>query len=127
MLSPLGPRAVENVTVALGFLALSGCGWVIYRLGALWFGRAAGRAGGADLPDARAGPLLRRARLRRHPLPAARARGPARRVAPPARRRAGARAARARRAAAPGGVGVLGPLLALPDRPDPRVPATPHG
>ena len=41
-LSPLGPRAVENVTVALGFLALSGCGWVVYRLGSLWFGRAAG-------------------------------------------------------------------------------------
>jgi hypothetical protein len=41
-LSPLGPRAVENVAVALGFLALSGCGWVLYRLGALWFGRAAG-------------------------------------------------------------------------------------
>ena len=42
VLSPLGPRAVEDVTVALGFLALSGCGWVIYRLGAEWFGWAAG-------------------------------------------------------------------------------------
>ena len=42
VLSPLGPRAVENVTVALGFLALAGCGWVVYRLGELWFGRAAG-------------------------------------------------------------------------------------
>ncbi len=42
VLSPLGPRAVEDVTVALGFLALSACGWVIYRLGAEWFGRAAG-------------------------------------------------------------------------------------
>lgn len=42
VLSPLGPAAVENVTVALGFLALSGCGWVVYRLGAEWFGRAAG-------------------------------------------------------------------------------------
>jgi hypothetical protein len=42
LLSPLGPRAVENVTVALGFLALTACGWVIYRLGADWFGRAAG-------------------------------------------------------------------------------------
>ena len=30
------------MTVALGFLALSACGWVIYRLGAQWFGRAAG-------------------------------------------------------------------------------------
>jgi hypothetical protein len=42
ILYPLGPRGVENVTVALGFLALSACGWVIYRLGAIWFGRAAG-------------------------------------------------------------------------------------
>ncbi len=42
VLAPLGPRAVEDVTVALGFLALSACGWVIYRLGAEWFGRAAG-------------------------------------------------------------------------------------
>ena len=42
VLSPLGPRAVEDVTVALGFVALSACGWVIYRLGAQWFGWAAG-------------------------------------------------------------------------------------
>ncbi len=42
ILYPLGPRAVEDVAVALGFLALSACGWVIYRLGAVWFGRAAG-------------------------------------------------------------------------------------
>jgi len=42
VLAPLGPRAVEDVTVALGFLALSACGWVIYRLGAQWFGWAAG-------------------------------------------------------------------------------------
>jgi len=42
VLSPLGPRAAENLTVALGFLALSGCAWVLYRLGAEWFGRAAG-------------------------------------------------------------------------------------
>ncbi|HWJ50455.1 MAG TPA: hypothetical protein VNR42_05505 [Solirubrobacteraceae bacterium] len=42
VLSPLGPHAVADVTVALGFLALSACGWVIYRLGTEWFGRAAG-------------------------------------------------------------------------------------
>jgi hypothetical protein len=42
ILSPLGPRAMEDITVALGFLALSGCGWAIYRLGAQWFGWAAG-------------------------------------------------------------------------------------
>jgi hypothetical protein len=42
VLAPLGPRAVDDVTVALGFLALAGCGWVVYELGARWFGRAAG-------------------------------------------------------------------------------------
>ena len=42
VLSPLSPGAIEGVTVALGFLALSGSGWVLYRLGSLWFGRAAG-------------------------------------------------------------------------------------
>jgi hypothetical protein len=42
VLAPLGPTAVEDVTVALAFLALSACGWVIYKLGAHWFGRAAG-------------------------------------------------------------------------------------
>jgi hypothetical protein len=42
VLSPLGPHGVETVTVALGFLALSACGWVVYALGAEWFGRAAG-------------------------------------------------------------------------------------
>jgi hypothetical protein len=42
VLAPLGPRAVERIAVAIGFLALSTCGWVIYRLGAEWFSRAAG-------------------------------------------------------------------------------------
>jgi hypothetical protein len=42
VLSPLQAGAIEGVTVALGFLALSACGWVLYRLGSLWFGRAAG-------------------------------------------------------------------------------------
>ncbi len=42
VLSPLSPGTIEDVTVALGFLALSACGWVLYRLGSLWFGRAAG-------------------------------------------------------------------------------------
>ncbi len=42
VLSPLAPRAIEDVTVALGFLALSACAWAVYRLGALWFNRAAG-------------------------------------------------------------------------------------
>ena len=42
ILSPLAPRAIVHVTVALGFIALSACGWVIYRLGQQWFGRGAG-------------------------------------------------------------------------------------
>jgi hypothetical protein len=42
VLSPLSPHTVENVTVALAFAALAACGWVVYRLAALWFGRAAG-------------------------------------------------------------------------------------
>ncbi len=42
VLSPLSPHAIEGVTVALGFLALAACGWAVYALGALWFGRAAG-------------------------------------------------------------------------------------
>jgi hypothetical protein len=41
-LSPLGPRAVADVTVALAFLVLAACGWVLFRLGSLWFGRVAG-------------------------------------------------------------------------------------
>ncbi len=42
VLSPLGPHGVLEVTVALAFLALSACAWVVYALGARWFGRAAG-------------------------------------------------------------------------------------
>ncbi len=40
--APLGPHASEQLAVALGFLALSACGWAVYRLGALWFNRPAG-------------------------------------------------------------------------------------
>jgi hypothetical protein len=42
VLSPLTPGTIEDVAVALGFIALAGCGWVIYALGSHWFGRAAG-------------------------------------------------------------------------------------
>jgi hypothetical protein len=41
-LAPLGASGTTTVTVVLAFLALSACGWVIYRLGSVWFGRAAG-------------------------------------------------------------------------------------
>jgi hypothetical protein len=37
VLAPLGPAGAVHLTVAVGFLALAGCGWVIYRLGAEWF------------------------------------------------------------------------------------------
>ena len=46
VLTPFGPGAMQTVTVALGFLALAGCAIVVYRLGALWFGRAAGAVAG---------------------------------------------------------------------------------
>jgi hypothetical protein len=42
VLSVFGPHAVAEITLAIGFLVLSACGWVIYRLGAQWFGRGAG-------------------------------------------------------------------------------------
>jgi hypothetical protein len=42
VLAPLGPHGVLDVTVALAFLALAACAWVVYALGAHWFGRAAG-------------------------------------------------------------------------------------
>lgn len=42
VLYPLGPRATEDITVALGYGALAGCGWLIFRLGQRWFGLAAG-------------------------------------------------------------------------------------
>jgi hypothetical protein len=49
VLSPLSAHAVEGVTVALGFLALAACGWVVYALASLWFGRAAGVVAGLVL------------------------------------------------------------------------------
>jgi len=42
VLAPLGAHGAIAVTVALAFLALAGCAWVIYALGSRWFGRAAG-------------------------------------------------------------------------------------
>ncbi len=42
ILAPLGPHGVLQATVWLAFLALAACGWVVYALGAQWFGRAAG-------------------------------------------------------------------------------------
>ena len=41
-LSQLGAKATAALTVALAFTALSSLGWVLYRLGSEWFGRAAG-------------------------------------------------------------------------------------
>ena len=114
MLSPLGPRAMEEITVWLGFVALAACAWVVYRLGGAVVRARRRGARGAAPAHARADPLLRRARLRRRALPAlvlAALLVESRRRARPG---AGARAARARRPAAPGGVGLLGALLAVP-------------
>lgn len=40
--APLPASAVTALAVALAFVALAACGWVLYRLGSLWFGRSAG-------------------------------------------------------------------------------------
>ena len=71
------------------------------------------RRRGAAAAHARADPLLRGARLRGHPLPAAGAVRTDRRDPAPPRGSARAGAAGARRAAAARGVGVLGPVLAV--------------
>src|SRR3954469_12877870 len=41
-LAPLSPRTGEDVLVVVAFLALGACGWLVYALGARWFGVAAG-------------------------------------------------------------------------------------
>ena len=40
--SPLGAGAASDVSVWVGYLALSACGYFIYRLGATWFNRPVG-------------------------------------------------------------------------------------
>src|SRR6478736_4739923 len=42
VLAPLGAGTTVDVTVALGFVALSACAWLVYELGRVWVGRAAG-------------------------------------------------------------------------------------
>lgn len=42
VLRPLSPHAEIEVTVWLGFAALAGCAWIVFRLGEVWFGWAAG-------------------------------------------------------------------------------------
>jgi hypothetical protein len=41
-LAGLGPSAASAIVVALAFIALATCAWLVYRLGSEWFGRAAG-------------------------------------------------------------------------------------
>jgi hypothetical protein len=41
-LAPLGAGAESTIVVALAFLALSACGWILYKLGSAWFGPGAG-------------------------------------------------------------------------------------
>ncbi len=42
VLSPLGPSAVSEITVWVGYVALATCGYLVYRLGSEWFNRPAG-------------------------------------------------------------------------------------
>jgi hypothetical protein len=49
LLSALPAHASEDVVVALGFVFLAAAGLLVYRLGALWFGRLAGLAAAAVL------------------------------------------------------------------------------
>lgn len=42
VLAPLGATLTTAIVVGLAFLALSACGWALYRLGREWFGPAAG-------------------------------------------------------------------------------------
>ena len=44
--APLGARTAVDVAVALGFVALSACAWLVYQLGRTWVGRAAGALAG---------------------------------------------------------------------------------
>lgn len=41
-LAPLGAGASTTIVVALAFIALTSCAWLVYELGREWFGRAAG-------------------------------------------------------------------------------------
>jgi hypothetical protein len=41
-LAALGASAATTIVVALAFIALATCAWLVYRLGSEWFGRAAG-------------------------------------------------------------------------------------
>src|SRR4051812_11587101 len=41
-LAPLSPRTGEDVLVVIAFVALGAAGWLVYVLGARWFGAAAG-------------------------------------------------------------------------------------
>src|SRR3954451_1782866 len=41
-LAPFSPQTGESVLVVVGFVALGAVGWLVYALGARWFGTAAG-------------------------------------------------------------------------------------
>lgn len=42
VVSPLGPGGASDVSVWVGYLALSACGYLVYRLGSEWFNRPVG-------------------------------------------------------------------------------------
>ena len=71
--------------IGVAYVSLALLGWVVFALGTRVVQRRRRRARRRDRPHARAGARLRRARLRRHPVPRARARRAARRDAPAAR------------------------------------------
>lgn len=47
VVSPLSPGGAEDLAVAIGYLAVATVAFLVYRLGAEWFGRAAGLLGAA--------------------------------------------------------------------------------
>src|SRR4051794_41692108 len=58
-LAPLAPRTGEDVLVVVAFVALGACGWLVYALGARWFGVAAGVPPPIPLPTPRPRPPYR--------------------------------------------------------------------
>ena len=87
--TPLGDGAI-TVTMVVAYASLGLIGYLVYRLGSLWFDRSIGAVAAADRPHPGALPLQRPARLHRPPLhrplprrPGDRGEAPPRRLARP--------------------------------------------
>ena len=65
--TPLGDGAID-LTMVVAYLSLGLIGYLVYRLGSLWFDRPIGAVAAADRPHPRPLPLQRPARLHRPPL-----------------------------------------------------------